>query len=142
MSGIKIPCYYYYYYTSLNRQKAFCNTALQHMRLSQDLKAENEICCILQGIMFEISYTTTLFILTYISLDRLLALYQSVFKAFHLVLNFLKFIIHEKYPQLCEMKYLLDHSDYLRNSLLIEWVLSTIGFKIFSCVSTSLQGFF
>ncbi|XP_063677913.1 probable G-protein coupled receptor No9 [Bolinopsis microptera] len=46
--------------------------------LMQGLEAKNDVYCILQGIMFEISYTTTLFILTYISLDRLLALYQPL----------------------------------------------------------------
>merc|ERR1719204_2176556 len=33
--------------------------------LMQGLKVKNSVYCILQGIMFEISYTTTLFILTY-----------------------------------------------------------------------------
>ena len=32
--------------------------------------------CMVQGLMFEISYSTTLLILTYISLDRLIALYK------------------------------------------------------------------
>lgn len=41
-------------------------------------KEQNDVICIVQGVMFEISYTTTLFILTYISLDRLLALYQPL----------------------------------------------------------------
>ncbi|KAL5252700.1 hypothetical protein ACHWQZ_G015463 [Mnemiopsis leidyi] len=46
--------------------------------LMQGLTVKNNVYCIVQGIMFEISYTTTLFILTYISLDRLLALYQPL----------------------------------------------------------------
>jgi hypothetical protein len=63
-------------YTRKSRKIEKSNIFPQHMHTSQGLKVKNTVYCILQGIMFEISYTTTLFILTYISLDRLLALYQ------------------------------------------------------------------